>query len=94
MPAFVIAEVEVTDTETYDVYRQQVGATVQQYGGRFIIRGGTAAALEGDGPRGRIVVLEFPDMAALKAWYDSPEYAGPKQLRFKSATSRVITVDA
>ena len=39
------------------------------------------------------MVLEFPEMAALKAWYDSPEYAPIKRIRENSAKSRLIALE-
>lgn|GEM_PF-3915518 len=38
-------------------------------------------------------MLEFPDMAALKAWHGSEMYAGPKAMRFRAAKSRMIAVE-
>ncbi len=49
--------------------------------------------LEGDWTPTRLVVLEFPDMASLRAWYDSPEYAPLKVLRQAAAESRLIAVE-
>ena len=39
------------------------------------------------------MVLEFPDMLSLEAWYQSPEYAYIEQIRWKSATSRLIALE-
>ncbi len=48
MAAYVIANVEVTDAATYERYRKDVPATIEKYGGRFLVRGGAVEALEGD----------------------------------------------
>jgi uncharacterized protein (DUF1330 family) len=39
------------------------------------------------------VVLEFPDMESLKAWYNSPEYAPVKAIRQEAAKSRLIALE-
>jgi uncharacterized protein (DUF1330 family) len=62
-------------------------------GGRYLARGGLHEVLEGDWEPHRLVVLEFPDMASLKAWYDSPEYAPIKQIRENSAEGRLIALE-
>jgi uncharacterized protein (DUF1330 family) len=93
MPAYLIAEIEVTDPAGYDAYRQLVPATVQQYGGRFVVRGGATETLEGDWQPKRVVVLEFPSLEQAKRWYNSEAYRGPKALRFKAAKSKVILVE-
>ena len=93
MPAYVIADVTVKDPEVYAQYRAQVLATVTKYGGRFVVRGGAAEVLEGDWRPGRIVVLEFPDMAAAKKWYASAEYGPLVKLRQSASTGSLLMVE-
>ena len=93
MAGYIIAEVQITDPERYEEYRRQAGETLAAYGGRFKVRGGKAEALEGDAPRGRLVVLEFDSYEQARKWYDSPEYAGPKALRKDASIGRLILVD-
>ena len=59
MAAYIIVEIDITDPERYEQYRQQAGATVRAHGGKYIVRGGKAETLEGDWRPKRIVVLEF-----------------------------------
>ena len=54
MPAYVIADVTVTDPATMEEYRKQVPATIAKYGGRYLVRGGAHQTLE-DVERCRIV---------------------------------------
>ncbi len=93
MPAYLVADVEVIDRAGYDEYRKGVQATVDAYGGRFLVRGGATETLEGDWSPKRAVVLEFPDMAALKRWYDSPEYRPLLALRKRCARSAVVAME-
>jgi len=93
MTAYIIAEVEVTDAEAYQAYAAVVPATIAQYGGRFLVRGGTADVLEGEWPQCRRVILEFPSMDAARAWWDSPEYAKPKAMRRAASTGRLILLE-
>ena len=72
MSAYLIADVEVLDSAGYETYRQQVPATIAAFGGRYLVRGGALTVLEGAWSPKRCVILEFPSMAQLKAWYDSP----------------------
>ena len=93
MAAYVIGEIEVTDPALYDDYRKQVLATVQKYGGRFVIRGGEVEALEGGWTPKRIVAVEFPTMDALRKWYRSAEYAPLIKLRQRASKGRLIAVE-
>ena len=93
MAAYVIADVTVKDPETYAEYRKHVPATVAKYGGRFLVRGGSHEPLEGAWRPGRVVVLEFPDMAAARAWYNSREYGPLLKLRQSASTGHLILVE-
>ena len=93
MSAYFIVEVDVTDPTGFEEYRKLVPATVQQYGGRFIVRGGAVETLEGDWQPKRVVVLEFPSLEQAKRWYNSEEYRDPKALRFKTAKTKLILVE-
>jgi uncharacterized protein (DUF1330 family) len=92
MSAYVIGEIEVTDPATYDEYRKQVLATIENHGGRFLVRGGDVEALEGGWSPKRIVVLEFPTLQQARTWYRSPEYAPLIKLRQKGSRGRLIAV--
>lgn len=89
---YVLAELEVTDPAQFAEYGKQVVATVQAFGGRYLVRGGAAERMEGDHPMRRMVVLEFPSVEQAKAWYNSKEYAPLKDLRIRSATTQLIIV--
>ena len=81
MPAYVLAEIEITNPEGYKEYSAQVPATIAKYGGRFVVRGGKAQVLEGEWPERRRVLIEFPTTDAARQWWDSSEYAKPKEMR-------------
>lgn len=96
MPAYLIAEHTVTDAKKFEEYRVKVGPMIAKHGGRYITKGGSHTVLEKDNAvwqPGRVVIVEFPDMAALDAWYTSPEYQPLISLRRASATDMLITLD-
>lgn len=93
MAALIIVQVEVTDPETFETYRQQVPATLEPYGGEYLVRGGAMEVLEGEWPWPRCVVLRFPDVASAKAWHGSKAYAGPKDLRRSASLGNMIVVE-
>ncbi|MCW5655338.1 DUF1330 domain-containing protein [Hydrogenophaga sp.] len=93
MPAYIHANVEVTDPATYERYRQDVPAVVAAHGGRFLVRGGAATMLEGDGTPRRQVILEFPDMAHLMAFYHSPEYQRLVAIRQSASRGTLVAIE-
>jgi uncharacterized protein (DUF1330 family) len=93
MPAYVVVDITVRDRETYERYRQLAAPTVAAYGGRYIVRGGANETLEGSWKPARLVVLEFPDVAAGRAWWTSPEYAPAKALRQSCADTQMLIVE-
>ena len=77
-----------------EAYRAAVPATIQQYGGRYLTRGGAAELIEGGPEPKRIVILlEVADTAAFKRWYNSPEYQKILPGRLNNATGRAFVVD-
>ena len=93
MAALVIAEVDVQDATLFEEYRKLVPATIAQYGGKYVVRGGATESKEGGWAPKRMVVLEFPTMARAREWYHSAEYAPALEMRLKAAKSRVILVE-
>lgn len=89
---YVIAEIDVTDPATYQKYSSQVPATLEPYGGHYLVRGGKTQALEGDAPH-RVVVIAFESAEKAKAWEDSPAYSAIRPIRQSSAKSRVFIVE-
>jgi len=92
MPAYVIAETEVTDPERYEQYKAASPTAIAAGGGRFLVRGGELVVLEGDWQPSRLVVLEFADLAAAKRWYESQSYQETKKLREGAAKLRMVAV--
>ncbi len=92
MSAYLLANVDVSDPEAYREYVQRNSAVVQQYGGRFVVRGGKVEVLEGEWTTHRVVLIEFPDGAALRAWYNSPEYQAIKPIRQRNTRSGMLAV--
>ncbi|MBT3926739.1 MAG: DUF1330 domain-containing protein, partial [Rhodospirillaceae bacterium] len=74
-------------------YTAVTPATIEKYGGRFVIRGGAHETIEGDWNPGRVVMLEFDDMAAAKRWYNSPEYSEAREIRQRAATGSLLIVE-
>jgi uncharacterized protein (DUF1330 family) len=93
MSAYVIADVDVHDPEGYARYREGVPATLEAYGGRFVVRGGAWAVLEGEPDVHRLVVLEFDDVAAARRWHESPEYRPLRAQRDGAAVTRMVVVE-
>jgi uncharacterized protein (DUF1330 family) len=87
MPAYVIAEHKITDPSKFEEYRVKVGPMMAKYGGRYLTTGNNLKMPEGGHwtPE-RVVIIEFPDMASINAWYTSLEYQPLIALR-KSCTS-------
>ncbi len=93
MAGYMIADVNVTDPAGFEEYRKLVSATIEAYGGKYIVRGGAVESVEGDWNPPRLVIVEFDSVAQAKAWYYSAEYAGPKEMRHNSATTNAIFVE-
>ena len=93
MPAYLINDMEVLDPQGLDEYKKLSPATVAQYGGKFLARGGEMKQLEGEWQPERLVILEFPSIEQAQVWINSPEYAAPRAIRQKAARSNIVVVE-
>lgn len=93
MPAFIYGDIEVIDPVAYETYRAGVPALIGAYGGRYLVRGGACEVLEGHAAPQRQVILEFPDMARLKAFYDSPEYQALAAVRQGASRGTLLAIE-
>ena len=93
MSAYFVVELDITNPAAMEPYRAAVGATIEQYGGRFLARAGATELIEGGPEPKRIVILEFADKAAFKRWYDSPEYQKILPGRVDNSTARAFVVE-
>jgi uncharacterized protein (DUF1330 family) len=93
MPAYFIAEIEITNPTGFQPYGAEVGATLGQYGGRLLTRGGPTELIEGGPEPKRVVILAFADKVAVKRWYESPEYQKILPIRLANSTGRAFIVE-
>ena len=93
MAAYVIVNDEVLDEGGFSEFRERIGATVDAHGGRYLVRGGSVEVVEGSWSAERLVVVEFDDVGAARAWLNSPEYTDLKKIRERSANANVIVVE-
>lgn len=94
MKAFVIAAETITDEGIFAQYRKAVPATLEAFGGKFVVRGGHLTPLEGEWPHPRLVVIEFPSREAAEEWYRSPEYQAIIGLRHQSSTGNLVIAES
>src|SRR5579872_3481164 len=93
-PAYLIAETEVTDRAAFQKYAEKVPETLAPFRGGFhyVVRGGKTQALEGQPPKG-IVVLAFDSTEKALAWYHSPAYEAITPIRQGAAVSRMFLAE-
>lgn len=103
MPAYLIAHRrEITDPAALKRYSDGIDAVIAKFGGKVATRADSFKVLEGDWEPGqprddskpeRLTVIEFPSMAKLQEWYDSPDYAELKAIRQNSSRSDMVAVE-
>jgi uncharacterized protein (DUF1330 family) len=93
MPAYVIVEIDIVDPVGYEQYKKHAGATVEKYGGKYIVRGGKTESLEGDWQPKRIVMLQFESTQRAKEWLNCEEYREPRKMRHRTARTKMIVVE-
>ena len=93
MTAYAVAHLRSVDQNAEIVdYLSRIDATLDPFGGHFVVHGALPEVREGEWP-GFLVVIGFPDLAAARAWYDSPAYQEILPLRTRNADGVALLVD-
>jgi uncharacterized protein (DUF1330 family) len=92
-PAYVIAEIDVTDPTTLPKYAEKVPETLAPFNHHYVVRSSKIQALEGDAPKSRVVIIAFDSVEKAREWYDSPAYAAIRPIRQNAAKSRIFIVE-
>jgi uncharacterized protein (DUF1330 family) len=93
MPAYFIADVEVIDPAGFQEYVKGAPATVAQYGGQYVARGGAVESLEGSWAPTRLTIIRFDSVARVKEWFHSPEYAPLKEIRKRTTRVNLVVTE-
>jgi len=93
MPAYIVVDVDIHDPQTYEEYKKLAPASIAQYGGKYLTRGGATEVLEGDWNPKRLVILQFESMEGAKEWLTCGEYALARRLRHQSARTNMILTE-
>lgn len=92
MAGYIIAQIDVRDSDAYDEYKALVPGTIAPYEGEFLVRGGDVEVLEGELVHPRIVVIRFPSVEQARAWYESDVYVKPKAMRQAASRGHLYLV--
>jgi uncharacterized protein (DUF1330 family) len=92
MTAYLIFDEDVTDPEGFEEYIQRAGPVLQRYGGKVLGAGGPTETLEGAWHPNELAILEFASVEQAMSWYHSAEYAPVKDIRLKTALTRLVLV--
>ena len=89
---YIIGHITVTDPEAYKEYIERDTPILENFGGRFVIRGGESEVVEGETYE-RHVVIEFPSYEAARTAYNDPEYQEVAEIRRRNAESVIVLVE-
>ena len=90
MTAYCVGRIRIKDAAAWELYRSQVGATIAQFGGEVMFRGGLQQVLSGAGDHDSVVAIRFENIEAAKRWHDSPEYQSLVPVREQGAEVSLV----
>ncbi len=93
MSAYVVFDVDIRNMNRYQDFMNQVKPALEAAGARYLARGGSHKVYEGDWIPRRIVILEFPSVAAWEQFYEGPVYQGLKSIRDECSSARLVSVE-
>jgi uncharacterized protein (DUF1330 family) len=92
--AYLVGHVSVKNTGKWDEYRSKVPDTLAPWDAELVFRGKQVAVLAGKNPHSDIVVIRFPDVAAINSWFTSPAYQSLIPLREQAAEVELVSYEA
>ena len=93
MSAYVIFDVDIRDPAKYQEFMTGVKPALEEAGAIYLARGGAHKVYEGDWQPRRIVLLEFPSVAAWERFYNGPTYRSLKHIRDACSSARLVSVE-
>lgn len=93
MSAYIIGHITIHDPDKWAEYRDQVPATLAPWRAEVVFRGRRAAVLAGEHPHSDVVVIRFPDRAAVDGWHSSPAYQALIPLREQAADVTLLSYE-
>ncbi|HUJ44488.1 MAG TPA: DUF1330 domain-containing protein [Opitutaceae bacterium] len=94
-PAFVVAEITVRDQKGYEEnFLKATRKDISVHGGKYLAGGyNKTLSLSGAEPPNRVVIVEFPNMDAVKAWREQGAMDMENTVGSKYASFRIYAVE-
>ena len=92
MPIYIVAQINIDDRDTYARYEAGFMEIFDRYEGELLAVDEAVKELEGSWEYMRTVIIQFPDEAAARSWYDSDDYQALAQHRFAASAANLAIV--
>ena len=92
MSGYLIANINVKNSEAYKEYVGKVKPTVEKFGGEYLVRNGEFRVIDGEWKHPRTVVIKFPTYEKTLEWYNSEEYKPIKPIRLANSVANGIII--
>lgn len=93
MAAYAILEVEVHDIGEYLLHQRRVAPLLEAVGARYLARGGESRDYEGAEEPGSLILVEFPSLAAMDAFFRGEAYRELVAHRDTCSRCRILAVE-
>ena len=92
MSGYLIAQLNMTNKESFKLYAETVPESVKIFGGKYLVRAGEFKSVQGKWDFTRNVIIEFPTYEKALEWYNSDLYKPLKELRQKGSEGNIIII--
>lgn len=89
---YIIGMVTVNNPQGYTPYMNKTAELVSEYGGSYLVRGGSKTVVEGELDHDRMVVIEFPSIETAQKFYDDPRYVEVRKIRQDNSNGVVVQI--
>lgn len=93
-PGYWVASIDISDEAAYTKEAApMLGKAIREQGGKYIVRGGRTAVLEGMPPSKRFVIIQFSDFEKVQAAYKSAAYQEGRKVGDKYAKYNIFAAE-
>ena len=92
MTYVVVTIKKVLDLEAFREYADKVMPMIERFGGKYVAVDKTPDVRDGQWPFARTVIVQYPNIAAAKAWYESAEYQEIIPIRKRAIDANIVMV--
>ncbi len=90
---YLLGQITINDKEQYKKYDSKIGDIIQEFGGKYLVKGGLRVVKEGNPTFQRDVLVEFKDIEAAQRFFSSQRFKEISRFRKAGSTGFLLLLN-